>query len=65
MADEKKDRRHILKRKTTWGLILFALAKTMVFFPPTLPFAPIVETAGILLTGGGLASRISRASEDK
>jgi len=61
MADEeKKVNRPWWKKKTNWGLILYAVGEGMIYFPVTMPFAPIVKVAGTLLAGYGVADRVTK-----
>ena len=56
----KNEERPWWKKKTNRGLILIAIGKTMTYFPVTLPFAVLVETAGMILAGYGISDRVSK-----
>ena len=57
---EKKDTRPFWKKKTNWGLLLYAIGETMVFFPVTAPFSPIAKVVGTILAGYGIADRAGK-----
>jgi len=56
----EKDNRQWWRKKTNWGLILIGLSKTMTYFEITAPFTPVLETVGMILTGYGIADRVTK-----
>ena len=60
ITTEKKDIRHAWKKKTNWGLALYALGQILSIIPVTAPYAPPVITIGSILAGYGIADRVAK-----
>jgi len=55
-----EDKRKWWKKKTNWGLIIYATGQILSVIPVTAPYSAPVITIGAILSGYGIANRVSK-----